>query len=703
MRKIYRLEGLDCANCAMKIENAIQKVQGINHASVDFLSTKLTIETENMQASQIEADTKKVIQRIEPTVKLIPFSRIEDTTKKNHTFSPFIRIILTAIFFIILSYSPFVLNKEINFLCYFTLYLFIGSNVIKKAVINCFHGEIFDENFLMLVATFGAFFIKEYPEAIAVMLFYQIGEWVQQLAVNHSKESIESLMNLRPDKANLIVKNDIRVVSPETIKIKDKILVKPGEKVPLDGKVISGEGLVDTSALTGESVPRTLKPGAEILSGFINKNSALTIEVTKGFNDSTASKLLELMEEASDKKANTENFITKFAHYYTPIVVFSAVLLAVVPPILLTNANFYVWLSRALTFLVISCPCALVISVPLSFFGGIGGASKLGILIKGSNYLEILAKTDTIVFDKTGTLTEGVFEVQKIESPCLPKEELLRLAVIAEQNSIHPIALSLKKSYPNKVPTASEIEELSGYGIKAKIEGKLIYIGNEQLMKQQKIALPTISELRTVLFMAIDGQYAGYFVISDRLKKNVKETIQSLRTLGIQNIMMLTGDNQKIAQKTAQTLQLDKIYAELLPKDKVDCIEQFMKKKPAEKKVAFVGDGMNDAPVLARADIGIAMGGLGSDASIEAADMVIMNDEPGKIISAIQLARRTLKIAKQNIAFAIGIKLLVLLLSTIGLTSMSTAIFADVGVTILAVLNAMRCLQINKLVRNKDK
>lgn len=591
-------------------------------------------------------------------------------------------------------------NNWVALASYLVVYVLIGGDIVKRAVTNIFRGEVFDENFLMSVATIGAFFIGEYPEAVAVMLFYQVGEWFQSAAVDQSRKSIAKLMDIRPDSANLLVNGQIKAVAPDTIEIGQQILVKPGEKVPLDGQIIDGSSMVDTSALTGESVPRTVKVGDEILGGFINKNGALTINVTNKFGDSTVSKILDLVENASSKKAPAENFISKFARYYTPVVVVLAILLAVIPPFIFPDTSINEWVYRALTFLVISCPCALVISVPLSFFGGIGGASKLGVLIKGSNYLEILANTETIVFDKTGTLTKGNFVVQNITSVVLPEEELLRLTATAEQLSTHPIAISIKESYGKETVPATAIEEVAGHGIKATIEGKTVLVGNAKLMKQFGIEAPEVKEAGTLIFVAIDNQFAGYLVIADQLKPDAISAIKELKAEGVKQTVMLTGDNQQVAEAIAKEVGVDKVYAELLPDGKVDRLEELLKASSPKNKVAFVGDGMNDAPVLARADVGIAMGGLGSDAAIEAADVVIMNDEPSRIASAIKLSRKTLRIVKQNIIFAIAVKIIVLVLGALGLASMQAAVFADVGVTIIAVLNAMRCLRVEKMKDN---
>ncbi|EIR3901157.1 cadmium-translocating P-type ATPase [Enterococcus faecalis] len=610
-----------------------------------------------------------------------------------------IRIIIAFVLFLaLIIIKPS--NNWVALASYLVVYVLIGGDIVKRAVTNIFRGEVFDENFLMSVATIGAFFIGEYPEAVAVMLFYQVGEWFQSAAVDQSRKSIAKLMDIRPDSANLLVNGQIKAVAPDTIEIGQQILVKPGEKVPLDGQIIDGSSMVDTSALTGESVPRTVKVGDEILGGFINKNGALTINVTKKFGDSTVSKILDLVENASSKKAPAENFISKFARYYTPVVVVLAILLAVIPPFIFPDTSINEWVYRALTFLVISCPCALVISVPLSFFGGIGGASKLGVLIKGSNYLEILANTETIVFDKTGTLTKGNFVVQNITSVVLPEEELLRLTATAEQLSTHPIAISIKESYGKETVPATAIEEVAGHGIKATIEGKTVLVGNAKLMKQFGIEAPEVKEAGTLIFVAIDNQFAGYLVIADQLKPDAISAIKELKAEGVKQTVMLTGDNQQVAEAIAKEVGVDKVYAELLPDGKVDRLEELLKASSPKNKVAFVGDGMNDAPVLARADVGIAMGGLGSDAAIEAADVVIMNDEPSRIASAIKLSRKTLRIVKQNIIFAIAVKIIVLVLGALGLASMQAAVFADVGVTIIAVLNAMRCLRVEKMKDN---
>ncbi|EKN1380950.1 cadmium-translocating P-type ATPase [Enterococcus faecalis] len=699
MQKSYKLERLDCASCADKIEKSVQKIHGVEKARVDFMAEKMTLEVESGHDLEVENEARAVIGKLEPDVKVISLKDVKEEEGRNPNKNRLIHIIIAFVLFLaLIIIKPS--NNWVALASYLVVYVLIGGDIVKRAVTNIFRGEVFDENFLMSVATIGAFFIGEYPEAVAVMLFYQVGEWFQSAAVDQSRKSIAKLMDIRPDSANLLVNGQIKAVAPDTIEIGQQILVKPGEKVPLDGQIIDGSSMVDTSALTGESVPRTVKVGDEILGGFINKNGALTINVTKKFGDSTVSKILDLVENASSKKAPAENFISKFARYYTPVVVVLAVLLAVIPPIIFPDTSINEWVYRALTFLVISCPCALVISVPLSFFGGIGGASKLGVLIKGSNYLEILANTETIVFDKTGTLTKGNFVVQNITSVVLPEEELLRLTATAEQLSTHPIAISIKESYGKETVPATAIEEVAGHGIKATIEGKTVLVGNAKLMKQFGIEAPEVKEAGTLIFVAIDNQFAGYLVIADQLKPDAISAIKELKAEGVKQTVMLTGDNQQVAEAIAKEVGVDKVYAELLPDGKVDRLEELLKASSPKNKVAFVGDGMNDAPVLARADVGIAMGGLGSDAAIEAADVVIMNDEPSRIASAIKLSRKTLRIVKQNIIFAIAVKIIVLVLGALGLASMQAAVFADVGVTIIAVLNAMRCLRVEKMKDN---
>ena len=585
-------------------------------------------------------------------------------------------------------------NEWINNSIFIISYIIVGYEILRKAIRNIFRGKIFDENFLMSVATLGAFGIGEYPEAVAVMLFYQIGELFQDYAVDKSRKSISSLMDIRPDFANIKKNGSIEKVSPDKINIGDIIIVKPGEKVPLDGTIVDGNSMLDTSALTGESVPREVSIGDEVLSGSINQNGLIEIKVTKNFGESTVSKILDLVENASSKKSKSENFISKFAKYYTPIVVVIAVLLAIIPPIIFKETEFIQWLYRALTFLVVSCPCALVISIPLGFFGGIGGASKLGVLVKGSNYLEALSKTEVVVFDKTGTLTEGVFEVKKVNSVDITKEDLIKYAAYAESFSNHPIANSLKKAYGKDIDNKkiSETHELSGLGVNAVVDGKEVFVGNEKLMQEKNIEYIKCNEIGTILYVAINNQFNGTIIISDKIKADAKETIEKLKKNNVKKIVMLTGDKKAVGESVAKELGLDEVYTELLPNNKVEKVEELMKSKSKKGKLAFVGDGINDAPVLAISDIGIAMGGLGSDAAIEAADVVLMTDEPSKVVDAIKISKKTLKIVKQNIIFAIAVKILVLILSAIGLSNMWQAVFADVGVSVLAILNALRVL-----------
>jgi len=608
------------------------------------------------------------------------------------------RIIIAAVVFA----AAMIINLNIEWLqlvLFVISYIVVGGDIVEKAVRNIFKGKIFDENFLMSIATIGAFLIGEYPEAVAVMLFYQVGELFQSYAVDKSRKSIASLMDIRPDYANVKRGDELVKVDPDEVQIGDIIVIKAGEKVPLDGKVIEGSSMVDTSALTGESVPSEVEVGSEILSGCININGVITVEVTKEYEESTVSKILDLVENASSKKSKSEQFITKFAGYYTPVVVIIAAFLAIVPPLVISGATFSDWIYRALSFLVVSCPCALVISIPLSFFGGIGGASRKGVLVKGSNYLEALAQTEIIVFDKTGTLTKGVFNVQEIHPEGISKEELLELTAYAESYSNHPISLSLKRAYGKEVDNEriSSVEEISGHGVIATVDGKRVMAGNTKLMKKMNIPYFEGELIGTVVHVAVDNLYAGYIVIADEVKADSAQAIKELKAANIRQTVMLTGDTENVASKIAKELEIDKVYAELLPVDKVEKLEELFSQKSTKGKLAFVGDGINDAPVLARADIGIAMGGLGSDAAIEAADVVIMTDEPSKIVTAMKISKKTLRIAYQNIAFAIGIKIIVLILSALGLTSMWAAIFADVGVTIIAILNAFRALNVNSL------
>lgn len=590
-------------------------------------------------------------------------------------------------------------NKIISLLIFLIAFLIIGGDILWKAIRNILRGQVFDENFLMSIATVGAFVIGDYPEGVAVMLFYQVGELFQSYAVNKSRKSIAGLMDIRPDYANIQRGDSFEKVDPDEVNIDDIIIIKAGEKIPLDCIVTEGNSTIDTSALTGESLPREVSPGESLLSGCINLNGLLTARVTKEYGESTVSKILDLVENAGSKKSNSENFITKFARYYTPAVVIVALLLALIPPLVVPGATFSDWIYRGLVFLVVSCPCALVISIPLSFFGGIGGASKSGILVKGSNYLETLAETEIVVFDKTGTLTKGVFRVQDIAPQDLSKEELLEMTAYAESYSNHPISQSLKQAYGKEIDNAriSNVEEISGHGVVACIDGKNVAAGNHKLMQKLNIAFTGPKDIiGTVVHVSIDNAYRGYIVIADEVKEDSARAIRELKEAGIKQTVMLTGDAKPIGEKVAAQLGLDQVYTELLPADKVQKLEQLFTEKSPKGKLAFVGDGINDAPVLARADIGIAMGGLGSDAAIEAADIVIMTDEPSKLAVAMRISKKTLRIVKENITFALAVKLLVLILAAMGMASMWAAVFADVGVAVLAILNAIRMLNVKK-------
>ena len=609
-----------------------------------------------------------------------------------------IKILIALIIYIIAIAGNFT-NIWVKDTLFIISYLIVGLSILKKAVRNIFRGKVFDENFLMAVATLGAFGVGEFPEAVAVMLFYQVGELFQSYAVDKSRKSISSLMDIRPDYANVLRDEKEEKIDPDEVKIGEIIVVKPGEKIPLDGVIIEGTTMLDTKALTGESVPVEVKKDDEVLSGSINESGKILVRVSKEYGESTVSKILDLVENASSKKSKSENFITKFAKYYTPTVVIIAVILAIVPPFIFKETSFTEWFYRALSFLVVSCPCALVISIPLSFFGGIGGASKMGILIKGSNYLEALASTEIAVFDKTGTLTKGVFEVQKIETNNIDKDELLEIAAYAENYSNHPIAKSIKTAYKKEIDTnrIKNIKEISGHGISVTIDDKNVLIGNEKLMEENKIQYTKSEDIGTILYIAVNQEYKGLIIISDEIKEDSLGLVKNLKNLGVKKTVMLTGDKKTVGEDVGEKLRLDEVYTELLPDGKVEKVEKLMQEKTEKGKLVFVGDGINDSPVLAMSDIGIAMGALGSDAAIEAADVVIMTDEPSKIGDAISLSRKTMKIVKENIVFAIAIKILVLVLTAIGLSTMWEAVFADVGVSIIAIINALRMLKVKKL------
>lgn len=587
--------------------------------------------------------------------------------------------------------------KYINSIIFIVAYLIIGYDILLKALRNIKRGKIFDENFLMSVATVGALCIGNLPEAVSVMLFYQVGELFQSYAVNKSRKSVASLMDIRPDYAN-VIRNDKHIkVDPNEVNIEEIILIKPGEKIPLDGVIVEGSSMLNTLALTGESVPRRVEKGDEVLSGCINNESVLKVKVTKKFGESTVSKILDLVENASSRKSNSEAFITKFAKYYTPIVCGIALVLAVLPPIIL-NQEFNTWIYRALSFLVVSCPCALVVSIPLSFFGGIGASSSVGVLVKGSNYLEALSNIEIVVCDKTGTLTEGVFKVQKINAISMSDEELLKYAAYAESFSNHPIAMSLKEAYHKKIDSKKVIDtkEISGKGVEAKVDGKKVLVGNDKLMKDMNIKYDKCDDIGTIIYVIVDNKYSGYIVISDKIKDDSYEAVKGLKANNVKKLVMLTGDKKDISKVVSDELKLDEYHSELLPQDKVKCVEKLMLEKSRDGKLLFVGDGINDAPVLALSDIGVAMGGLGSDAAIEAADVVIMTDEVSKISESISISRKTMRIVKENIVFAITVKIAVLVLSALGIATMWSAVFADVGVSVIAILNALRILRVNK-------
>lgn len=706
-KRILILEGLDCANCAAQIETEVKGLEGVKAASVDFITKKLTLETNaGCSIPELSEQVVGIIKRLEPDVRVEFDQSVPGTAKGEGAVEgePTHRNQILKLGFggAIFAFG-LILNLAdlIELIIFLISYAIVGSSVVWRAIKGISRGQIFSEHFLMTIATIGAFCVGEYPEGAAVMLFYLVGEMFQDMAVDHSRKSITSLMNIRPDYANLIAGTELKRISPEDVKVGDIIVVKPGEKIPLDGKVIAGASMVDTSALTGESIPRELKPGQEALSGFINKNSVLTLEVTKKYGESTVSKIIDLVQNASSRKAPTENFITKFARYYTPLVVFAALALAIIPPLIIEEATFADWIYRSLVFLVISCPCALVISIPLGFFGGIGGASKRGILVKGANYLEALNNVETIVFDKTGTLTKGVFKVIEINPANeVTAAELLKYAAYAESYSNHPIALSIREAYNADIENnlIENYQEFAGNGTKININSREILAGNTRLMESEHISYNNSASSGTTVHVAIDKKYAGNIVIADEIKVDSARAIREIKSLGVKKTIMLTGDLKQVGEKIGAQLGLDEVYTELLPTDKVNKLETILdNKKSSNGKVVFVGDGINDAPVLARADIGIAMGGLGSDAAIETADIVIMTDEPSKIATAIKIARRTKHIVYQNIAFALGVKVFFLALGALGLATMWEAVFADIGVALLAIFNALRVMNTKSL------
>ena len=687
------LEGLNCANCARKIEEKVGKMEGVKESNLNFTTTTLNVKLERkVKEEHAINEIKKIVEALEPHVK-VEKKVSGKTNVQRAKFEVKPTLIIGTILYLIAVIGDF--QGTLGLILFGASYLLIGGEVVLTAIKNIAKGQVFDENFLMTVATIGAFTINQYPEAVAVMLFYEIGETIQGYAVNKSRSSISSLMDIRADYANIIIDGKEKKVSPETVKVEDIILVKPGEKIPLDGIVVEGESFVDTSALTGESVPRKIAVNDEILSGGINTNGVLKVKVTKKFGESTVSRILEMVENAANKKANTEKFITKFAKVYTPIVVALAILIAVVPSIFIKDALFSTWLYRALVFLVVSCPCALVVSVPLGFFAGIGGASKKGVLVKGSNYLELLKDLETVVFDKTGTLTEGVFTVTEINTNNIQKEKLIEVAAMAESFSNHPIAISIIKEYGKEIDkeVIEEYEEIAGHGIKAVINNEEILIGNAKLMNQFNISYNEVDSIGTVVYCAINGEFKGSIVISDKIKENAAEALINLKAAGVKKTVMLTGDNKKTAEKVGEKVNIDEVHSELLPLGKVKEVEKLLKASNKNGRLAFVGDGVNDAPVLARADIGIAMGGIGSDAAIEAADVVLMKDDINALVDAINVSKKTNKILWQNIIFALGVKVIVMVLGIFGIANMWTAVFADVGVTIIAIINSTRCFR----------
>ena len=702
MKKELMLNGLTCAHCASVIDEKVKHIDGVKNSNLNFTNKKLSVEIDCDNEEKIIKNIIDIINDTEPGLDIqiegqreIKEDKTQKSIKNNEKLN-LLKIIAGAIVFIFAFYQEIAgRENKYSLLIFLVAYLLVGSDVLYKALRNITKGRIFDENFLMSVATIGAIAIGELSEAVGVMLFYKIGEYLQELAVGKSRKSISELMQIRPDMANLKLGNTIKVVNPEDVNIGDYIIVKPGEKVPLDGVVIEGSSMMDTSALTGESVLRTVKKGDNLLSGFINKNALLTVQVTKDFSESTASKILDMVENASSKKSKTENFISVFSRYYTPIVVGLALLIAILPPIFMQGATFSEWIHRGLIFLVVSCPCALVLSIPLSYFSGIGVASKQGVLIKGSNYLEALRYVDTVVFDKPGTLTEGVFDVVKVKPVNISEDELIKFASIAEVNSNHPIAKSILNYYNKEINlnNIEEYEEIASHGIRVKYENNIILAGNEKLMASNNIKIEKSTDVGTVVYIAINNEFKGYIVIADKIKTDSEEAIRLIKEQGIKETVMLTGDNKEVANFVAKKLKLDKVFSNLLPNEKVEKIEELYKNKIAKEKIAFVGDGINDAPVLARVDVGIAMGGLGSDAAIEAADVVIMTDEPSKIAQGIKISKKTYKIVWQNIIFALGIKIIVMVLGATGIASMWDAVFSDVGVALIAVLNAMRIMK----------
>ncbi len=686
MKKTWRIENLDCPNCAAKLERALAALPGVEAASVNFVNKTVAITAGEKEFAAVEQAVLAETARVEPEAKLVEEAQ-EQHHEQHHDEKPVLlyRVAAAAV----LLAAGLLLGAPFGLVLFVAAYLLAGYDILLAAVRNIRRGEIFDENFLMSVASLGAMLMGEYAEGIAVLALYQVGEWFQHRAVDRSRASISALMDIRPDYANRVVDGQVVQVLPQEVQVDDVILIRPGEKVPLDGVVVEGVSSLNTVALTGESLPRDVQRGDTVLSGSVNLSGMLTVRVTSAYGESTVAKILRLVESSGESKAQTEKFITRFARLYTPLVCLAAVLVAVVPP--LVDGQWLEWLRRALTFLVISCPCALVISVPLTFFSGIGGASRRGVLIKGANYLETLAQLDAVVFDKTGTLTRGEFTVTKVVPQLGTSAQLLEMAALAESSSTHPIARSIMAAWGGEIDHSriGQVEETAGHGLMAQVDGRRIHAGNARLMAAIGVETAVVEESGTIVHVAAEGVYQGYLVIADEIKPTVAQAMVDLKAAGVRRLVMLTGDRQAVAQDIADRLQMTEVHAELLPGDKVTHLECLL----GEDKVAFVGDGINDAPVLRRADVGIAMGGVGSDAAIEAADVVLMDDDPAKLPLAIRIARKTMGIVKQNIVFALGIKLAVMLLGVLGVANMWIAVFADVGVALLAILNAMRAMR----------
>lgn len=696
----YRLEGLDCPHCAAKIEKELRKIDGLSEVCVNFSTKSVALDPRYEQAA------KEILRRVEPNVELIAESsadkKEESEAITGEQKKRLLYIFSSAVFLISGIIAGPRLHGRFEFIEYaifLAAYLLAGWKVLYAALRNISRGQVFDENFLMTAATVGALAIHQLPEAVGVMLFYSVGEYFQAQAVNRSRRSIEALMDIRPDYANLKLDSGIEKVPPQRVRVGQVIVVRPGEKVPLDGKVISGTSFMDTSALTGESVPRKVEPGETVLSGMVNTEGLLEVRVEKTFGESSVSKILDLVQNAAARKGRTEQFITKFAHYYTPAVVFTAAAIATIPPLAIPGATFSEWLYRALTILVISCPCALVVSIPLGYFGGIGGASRRGILVKGANFLEVLTHVDAVVFDKTGTLTKGVFKVSQVQAKNgYSREDILKFAAQAEIHSSHPIATSIREAYEATgaafaATSVEDYQEIAGHGVKARVDVNTVIAGNERLMEKEGIAYDAPQTSGTVVHVAVEGKYAGYIVISDEIKPDARAAIKHLKALGVKHTVMLTGDDEKAAELAAKEIGVDEYFANLLPQDKVAKLEHIQVGEGGRRRrVAFVGDGINDAPVITRADVGMAMGGLGSDAAIEAADVVIMEDAPSKVADAIKIARHTRKIVIENIVLALSVKGIFLAMGAAGIATMWEAVFADVGVALLAVLNSTRAL-----------